>query len=281
MVRPMIRSIAFSSLMLALALVPAAAEPVSAWVDDASSKIRLIDAGAGPAVTERLAGIEIALGDGWKTYWRQPGATGVPPSFDFSASENLSVAEVAFPPPERQADEEGVTNVYHHGVVLPVIVRAKDPAAPVILRLVADYGACEKICVPVRAETMLTLKPGGSANGPAADATRAALALAPKPASLGASGPLAIRSVAKAGADALEIVATAPAGGKAVLFAEAGDGSYVPSPDLPRRRDDGALVFRIALDEPTPPASGLRLTLATGANAIETVVSLDEIASRP
>jgi DsbC/DsbD-like thiol-disulfide interchange protein len=276
----MVRSF-LSFLMLAMALVPAAAEPVSVWVEEASSKIRLVDAGAGPAGAERLAGIEIALSDGWKTYWRQPGATGVPPRFDFTGSENLSAAEVAFPTPERQADEEGVTNVYHHGIVLPVIVRAKDPSAPVILRLVADYGVCEKICVPVRAETMLTLKPSGSAAGPGTDATRAALAQTPKQTSLDASGPIAIRSVARVGADAFEIVATAPAGATALLFAEAGDGSYAPSPDLPQRRDDGALVFRMPLDEPQPPASGLRLTLATNMDAIEIAVSLDEIASRP
>ncbi|MFC7051076.1 protein-disulfide reductase DsbD domain-containing protein [Hansschlegelia quercus] len=277
----MVRFCALSWLMLAAALVPAAAEPVSPWVEETSSKIRLVDAGPGPAKAERLAGIEIALGEGWKTYWRQPGATGVPPRFDFSGSENVAAAEVAFPTPERQADEEGVTNVYHHGVVLPVIVRAKDPAAPVILRLVADYGVCEKICVPVRAETTLTLKATGAAAGSTAEAVRAALAGTPKQVSLGASGPLAIRSVAKVGLEALEIVATAPAGMTAVLFAEAGDGSYAPSPDLPQRRGDGALVFRMALDEAQPPASGLRLTLAAAEDAIESAVSLDEIASRP
>jgi DsbC/DsbD-like thiol-disulfide interchange protein len=43
------------------------------------------------------AGIEIRLAPGWKTYWRYPGDSGIPPRFDWSNSRNVAGATVAFP----------------------------------------------------------------------------------------------------------------------------------------------------------------------------------------
>ena len=37
-----------------------------------------------------LAGIEVELAEGWKTYWRMPGDAGVPPMFDWSKSTNTA-----------------------------------------------------------------------------------------------------------------------------------------------------------------------------------------------
>ena len=37
----------------------------------------------------------VKLRPGWKTYWRYPGDSGVPPQFDFSGSENLKKADGA------------------------------------------------------------------------------------------------------------------------------------------------------------------------------------------
>ena len=41
------------------------------------------------------AGIEIRLAPGWKTYWRYPGDSGVPPRFDFSGSRNVKSVDRA------------------------------------------------------------------------------------------------------------------------------------------------------------------------------------------
>ena len=38
-----------------------------------------------------IAALQISLAPGWKTYWRQPGDTGIPPKFDFTGSSNLDV----------------------------------------------------------------------------------------------------------------------------------------------------------------------------------------------
>ena len=76
----------------------AEAEIASEWVTVQASKVRLV---AGWRGTEVIAGVELQLGDGWKTYWRSPGdAGGVPPFFDWSGSENVKDTAVLYPAPE-------------------------------------------------------------------------------------------------------------------------------------------------------------------------------------
>lgn len=267
------------AILLSAAVIPAArSEPVSPWVREGAAALRLVDAGAGARAGERLAAITIALDPGWKTYWRQPGASGVPPRFDFSGSTNVAEARVAFPAPERSDAEDGVTNVYHGEVTLPVVVTPRDPSAPVELRLVADYGVCEAVCVPVRAEAALELAPDGSVVGPAAEEARRAALATPKAQPVGAQGGLSVLSVRRGPAAStgptLDIRVAAPDGEAPALFAETGAGDYAPAP-----APLGPGAFRMTFDEPELPGSGLRLTLAAGGRAVETVVALDEIAA--
>ena len=274
---------AVASAVLGLAVSQAAAEPVSPWARDGATALRLVDAGPGPAPGARLAAIAITLDPGWKTYWRQPGASGVPPRFDFSGSTNLADAKVVFPVPERSADADGVTNVYHGDVTLPVTVRPRDPSAPVKLKLTADYGVCEAVCVPIHAEAVLELRPGAQGDGVAAEAVKVAVAAAPKAAELGQLGPLSVMAVRRAAEPgALDILVAAPDGaGEPVLFAETGDGDFAPAPEAVGRPEGGRATFRMTFDEPEPPASGLKLTLSAGGRSVETAVSLDEIGARP
>lgn len=273
----------FRSLLLPLAFsllsAPAFAEPASPWIADTGARFRLVDGGLKDGA--RLAAVQIALEPGWKTYWRQPGASGVPPRFDFSRSENVESASVSYPAPERSADEDGVTNVYHGVVTLPVRVRPIDPTAPMTLRVAADYGVCERICVPAHTEAELELAPEGGRAGPARDEVLAALARVPEIKPLGAPGPVAIGSVVQTGAaggSALRVEVSAPEGGKPPeLFAETGDSEYVAAPELAGKPDAGRAAFRIALDGPDLPAAGFRLTLVAGGEAIETRVPLDAI----
>src|SRR5215203_947233 len=88
---------------------PAIAAEMSPWDDGLQSSVRLIAArtkGEGAGRMYR-AGIEIKLSSGWKTYWRYPGDSGVPPAFDFSKSENVKTATVLFPAPTRFPDGAG------------------------------------------------------------------------------------------------------------------------------------------------------------------------------
>lgn len=107
------------------------------------------------------AGIEIELAEGWKTYWRMPGESGVPPEFDWSGSSNLAEVELRWPAPRRYHDEAGETIGYAGRVVFPLRVRPVDGARPVELALDLEYAVCKDICVPARAEVREVLADDG------------------------------------------------------------------------------------------------------------------------
>src|SRR5690348_5603736 len=79
---------AFALAALALTAIPAAAE-IGPWVAAPNARVRLI-ASAPEGGGAPLAGLEIILEPGWKTYWRNPGDGGLAPSFDFASSWNVA-----------------------------------------------------------------------------------------------------------------------------------------------------------------------------------------------
>ena len=160
--RRMMRSRLFLfSALAALSLSPAeAAQPgFGQWAEGEQARVRLIAAGIG-ADGRLAAGIEIMLEPGWWTYWRTPGAAGIPPAIDLSGSANVGAVEVSFPLPKRHDDGYGVSNVYEGGVLLPIAADVPDPQAPVELRLSLDLGVCEEVCIPEHIEATLTIPPG-------------------------------------------------------------------------------------------------------------------------
>lgn len=116
--------------------------------------------------------IEFDLHEGWKTYWRTPGPAGIPPSFDWSGSDNIANIEIAWPTPEVFVTFGMASIGYHGPVTLPVRVTPIDPARGVDINLKLDFGVCSDICVPARARLSTSL-----GNGPdhGADTIKAAL----------------------------------------------------------------------------------------------------------
>ncbi|RAI28880.1 hypothetical protein CH338_29045, partial [Rhodoplanes elegans] len=178
--------------MLAVGAVPgpafAGGASASAWDGDNRAAVRLVGGTPGPDPAFLAAGAEIRLAPGWKTYWRYPGDSGVPPRFDFSASTNVRAATVRWPAPKRFEDGGGTAIGYSQRVLFPLAVERIDPAKPATLVLALDYAICERLCVPASGRATLTLPAG---TGEAAAVT-AALARVPKPAAVGADGPLAV-----------------------------------------------------------------------------------------
>ncbi len=166
---------------LCAALRPAAAAPAAGAPSAEAeavfdhSTVRLLNAGA------ELAGVEIDLAGDWKTYWRVPGDAGKPPDFDWSGSENLASARVIWPAPQRFTDlESGETIGYKHRVVFPVVLKAKDPARPILLRLNLDYALCNEICIRADARLARVISASG-ASSEARALVREYMKLAPVP----------------------------------------------------------------------------------------------------
>src|SRR5665647_808307 len=136
----------------------------SPWSQDSRSAVRLVAGANKNGEAPLRAGIEITLQPGWKTYWRYPGDSGVPPRFDFSGSDNLKSAKVLYPAPHLFADEAGNSLGYKDAVIFPVLISPLLPGKPITLRLKLDYAVCEKLCIPAEGRADLTLGLGDSSH---------------------------------------------------------------------------------------------------------------------
>src|SRR3954452_13065139 len=123
--------------MMTLSLAARADDGASSWDGDQRGAVRLI-AGErrndGRAAIQR-AGVEVRLAPGWKTYWRYPGDSGVPPRFDFAASQNVKTVTVDWPAPHRFSDDSRITIAYKEDVIFPLRIVPQDASKPVRLRL--------------------------------------------------------------------------------------------------------------------------------------------------
>ncbi len=160
---------AFRVAVIGLALIfPVMAGPVLAgeitteWIEGERHRARLFAgdvAGAAPGTV--MAFVEMAMDKGWKTYWRNPGtAGGIPPEFDWSRSKNIAKAEVLFPVPRVMSDKAGDVIGYREYAIFPVRIIPVDSAVPVQIDVSANYGICEKLCVPAETQFSLSVPPG-------------------------------------------------------------------------------------------------------------------------
>ena len=252
-----------AALSLLLAAAPASAADAFStdWALAAKSRARLI-AGGGD-----LAGFEIALSPGAITYWRDPGDAGLPPTLDFSGSDNVASVEPEFPAPKRiQEADGGEAFGYDRSVVLPLRVKPRDPAKPATLKLNADFAVCEKVCLPAKAHLELTLP--SAPGSPLAGAIEAALATVPR-----AVPPKDFGAFQALGADSWRLCAAHEDGPPRDLFIEAPEGWWMKV--APADAAGGRDCFTLTIgDKPKDAAFpvALRLTLTGGAGALETTV---------
>lgn len=121
------------------------------------AEVRLIDGGVLSDGVTRLAGLEIVLDPEWKTYWRSPGDSGIPPHMDFAASTNVDGVTVEWPAPELHFDGYGWVIGYTDAVVFPLLVRPQKPGETANLNVKLDYAVCKDICIPAEAEVGIVL----------------------------------------------------------------------------------------------------------------------------
>jgi DsbC/DsbD-like thiol-disulfide interchange protein len=274
---PMRAALGFAATVLVSSLaMEARAQDSSPWQRDGHSAVRLLAGSRSGAVL--LGGIAFQLQPGWKTYWRNPGDSGVPPRFDFSKSDNIEAVTVLWPAPMKFDDgASGYSLGYKGQVVLPLRIVPKSTDRPVTLRADINYAVCEKLCVPVEASAEL---PFASVASTEDSALSAALDTVPKPANVGDPNPLTIRDVKREGKASVTVDVISPDGQPVSLFVEG------PTPDwalpVPKLREGGPSgVKRFAFElEGVPPGvspdgAALKLTLVGGDRAYEFNVNLN------
>jgi DsbC/DsbD-like thiol-disulfide interchange protein len=274
---PMRAALGFAATLLASSLaVEARAQDASPWQRDGHSAVRLLAGSRSGAVL--LGGIAFQLEPGWKTYWRTPGDSGVPPRFDFSRSENIEAVTVLWPAPTKFDDGAGGYSLgYHDQVVLPLRIVAKNADKPVTLRADINYAVCEKLCIPVEASAELAIASVASTED---SALFAALDTVPKPANVGDPNPLTIRDVKRDGKSTVLVDVAVPDARAVNLFVEGPTPDWaLPVPKLLEHSPPGVKRFAFELEGlppgTNPEGAALKLTLVGGDRAYEFNVNLD------
>jgi DsbC/DsbD-like thiol-disulfide interchange protein len=249
----------------------------SPWSEDVRSAVRLVSGANNNGDAHLRAGIEIKMQPGWKTYWRYPGDSGVPPHFDFSGSENLKTATVLYPAPHLFTDETGQSLGYKDRIIFPLVISPQQPGKPVRLRLKADYAVCEKLCVPAEGRAELTLTPGASSQD---SALAAAEARVPKQVTAAQLG-LTVRRTNDGTKPLVAVDLGAPAGNPIDLFVEGPTPQWaLPIPKRSQTAPAGRAQFSFELDGLPPGVDpkgqvDLTFTVVTGERAVEVKTHLD------
>src|ERR1700737_3907636 len=274
---PLRAALCCAATLLASSLaIEARAQDASPWQRDGHSAVRLLAGSRSGAVL--MGGIAFALQPGWKTYWRTPGDSGVPPRFDFSKSDNIEAVTVLWPAPTQFDDGAGGHSLGYKGqVVLPLRIVAKNADKPVTLRADINYAVCEKLCIPVEANAELAITSVASTED---SALFAALDTVPKPANVGDPNPLTIRDVKRDGKSTVLVEVVSPDAQKISLFVEGPTPDWgLPIPSPVEHSPPGVKRFAFQLDGvppgENPEGAALKLTLIGGDAAYEFNINLD------
>lgn len=252
-------------IVLFTAAAPAAASS-SRWQESEGGAIRLVTAGTADADGVLKGALQISLDPGWKTYWRDPGQAGVPPSLDISKSANIESADLFFPAPRRIDDGYAQSAGYARPVTLPVTFKLSDPGAPARIEAQIFLGICKTICIPVKAD--LTVEPAANPRDTedvaVVEAGFAALPAEP------ADGFRV--DTARIEGDSLVVEAKVPdSTGDSALFVASGDGFLF---DLPEQesRDGSSVTFSARIlekpEEAVSPSPRFDYTLTADQRAV-------------
>lgn len=235
----------------------------SAWFETEGGRIRLVTSGGRSEEGTVEGALQIDLKPGWKTYWRDPGDAGVPPTMDISASKNVPSFTMEFPAPRRFDDGFAKWAGYDEPVSFPIVFRLSPHQIPVVEANVF-LGICKTICIPVQAT--LQVEPA-SDYGNEDDAAIVQAAFDALPAE---AQPDFGVTLVPGGKDEVVVEAAFAGEPEAVDFFLAGMEGYQFGP--PERRDeDGRLRFSVPIlqrPDKVPEKGALPYTLVTAAGAV-------------
>lgn len=134
---------------MALAALPAAASAQIAEDIERAVQFELLP-GWRQVSGSHMAAVRVTLAEGWNTYWRASGGTGIPPRMGFEGSSNFHSARIHWPRPDI-LDIHGDRVIGYIGeLVLPFEVTPKSKGGDVGVQVVLDLGVCSDMCLPVQ-----------------------------------------------------------------------------------------------------------------------------------
>ncbi|PDT40639.1 MULTISPECIES: protein-disulfide reductase DsbD domain-containing protein [Sinorhizobium] len=176
----MAQRLAKASLLVALFLPYQSEAASSDWLASPGGAIRLVASqprpdGSIPAV------LEIKLEPGWKTYWRDPGASGIPPQITLDPEGGVALEAIRFPAPKTFGEGPGRYVGYDSSVAFPLTLKRVSGEKDLTVRASVFLGVCEDICIPVQGTLDLALKAGVFDNPLDGARIEEAVAALPKP----------------------------------------------------------------------------------------------------
>lgn len=267
---------AFAVLRIAVIFVIAGSTQAVAldggWAETEGARMRLVVDPARDGAGSVSGVLDIELQPGWKTYWKDPGGSGIPPTIDLSGSKGITLEAMRLPAPVRVDDGYSTFAGYTQSVRF-----ALEFAAPGAAQLEANVfiGVCEKICVPFQAAFSLAVPEPGALKGSDAVAGRlvseAKAALPEAPSAEFSVGAPALDAAGKT----LTVEAALPASpgdGTVDLFVAGPPGWVFATPELVARKPASA-VFAVGVHATPKAADGragpLDLVVTHGARAVE------------
>lgn len=211
--------------------------------------------------------LEIDLKPGWKTYWRDPGSSGIPPTLDLDQSRGVALESFRFPPPIRVDDGYAIWAGYTAPVRFPLTLR-RTVSGDAGIEAIAFVGVCDKICIPFQADLTVELPENATVSDTDKRIVAEAIALLPEAAGVDFKLESAAFNVERA---QLEISAILPAFRPARIKPElfvAGPPGYAFAPPVLLNDEGGVARWSVRVEG--FPAGAVGVDLA----AIDAVVTL-------
>ncbi|MFD1327454.1 protein-disulfide reductase DsbD domain-containing protein [Mycoplana ramosa] len=266
---------ALSAMVMAPTLAAGAS---SDWIETEGGRVRLV------VLPEQADGqipalLDVHLKPGWKTYWRDPGQSGIPPSVSIPDRTGLVLESMRFPVPKQFDDGYSRYTGYDQSVAFPLTLKRKDPAvgsgevtASIFL------GVCKEICIPVQTELTVDLNAAAMADPGDETIVAAAEADLPEP-------PSPDFNVRDARWDdegkSLSITFTAPAQPSDTppqVFVSGPDGFQFGTGAMPQRVGDAYRVDVPLLHKPKSASlagAAILFTAESGDRSMETPLAID------
>ncbi len=258
---------------LTILSVMIAASPVTAgetrWFETDGGNVRIVTEPYTRGADIVRGIIDIDLLPGWKTYWRDPGSGGIPPSIQVNNMAVVRSTHIDFPVPNWISSKYGSFAGYDEPVQLPFTLRTNGPATEQNIEARVFIGICKDICIPAFTDFKVPLI---EANGSSISALVVANAFdtlpkAPETMGISISTDLQANQVLKVSVDGTEK--------DLALFVSGQQGEQFARPKL-ISSDSGTSIFEVG------PTNGFDhgqevdviVTGRFGQNAFETMVPL-------
>ena len=209
-------------------------------------------------------GLRMRMRQGWHTYWRNPGDSGLPLRITWNLPQGFSAGPIEWPAPERLPEKTLMSYGYGRDVLIPIEITPPKRLAADSVTIAGNFEwlECKDVCLPGSAALRLSLpvRPGHTAAGPAARSFAQARSRIP-----GAAAGWTF--AAKAGARGISLAFRAPRGISArggYLFV---DQPLVADYAAPQGFERIAGGYRLTIS-PAPNASG-KLERLTGVLVVE------------